>query len=66
MPKKDKWEKWLDQSWFWTKIFFISLAFAIATYFYGTFKPNSKAISIIKLEAETVLIDKIKAFLKYN
>ena len=61
MPKKDKWEKWLDQSWFWTKIFFISLAFAIATYFYGTFKPNSKAISIIKLEAETVLIDKIKA-----
>ena len=62
MPKKDKWEKWLDQSWFWTKIFFISLAFAIATYFYGTFKPNSTITVLDKDRNVTKTIEVTNAY----
>ena len=41
---KFNWEKLLHTSWFYTKVFFAVLALMTATYYWGTYNPNKKAV----------------------
>ena len=41
---KFNWDKLLHTSWFYTKVLFVILALMTATYFWGTYNPNKKAV----------------------
>ena len=49
---KFNWDKLLHKSWLYTKIFFVVLALCVASYVYGTYKPNESAISKVNEELD--------------
>ena len=57
---KFNWEKLLHTSWFYTKVFFAILALMTATYMWGTYNPNKKAVKQANVELEQFYIQKIK------
>ena len=57
---KFNWEKLLHTSWFYTKVFFAILALMTATYMWGTYNPNKKAVKQANQELEIFYIQKIK------
>ena len=57
---KFNWEKLLHTSWFYTKVFFAILALMTATYYWGTYNPNKKAVKQANQELEIFYIQKIK------
>jgi Bax protein len=60
MPKKINWDRVLDRSWFYTKVFFGILILCIIAFSYGTFKPNSIAIKNVTNKTEQFYLQKIK------
>ena len=57
---KFNWEKLLHTTWFYTKVFFAILALMTATYYWGTYNPNKKAVKQANQELEIFYIQKIK------
>ena len=57
---KFNWEKLLHTSWFYTKVFFAVLALMTATYYWGTYNPNKKAVKNANEQLEIFYIQKIK------
>ena len=57
---KFNWEKLLHTSWFYTKVFFAILALMTATYMWGTYNPNKKAVKNANEQLEIFYIQKIK------
>ena len=41
--KNIDWDKIINKSWYWTKIFFVCFNIIIGSYGYGTFNPNEYA-----------------------
>ena len=58
---KFNWDKLLHTSWLYTKIFFVVLALCVASYVYGTYKPNESAISKVNEELDIFYMNEIKA-----
>ena len=59
MAKFD-WDLLLHRTWFYTKVFFAILALMTATYYWGTYNPNKKAVKQANQELEIFYIQKIK------
>ena len=59
MPKKINWDRVLDRSWFYTKIFFGILILCVIAFSYGTFKPNSIAVKNVTNKTEQFYLQKI-------
>ena len=57
---KFNWEKLLHTTWFYTKVFFAILVLMTATYYWGTYNPNKKAVKQANQELEIFYIQKIK------
>ena len=57
---KFNWEKLLHTTWFYTKVFFAILALMTATYYWGTYNPNKKAVKNANEKLEIFYIQKIK------
>ena len=57
---KFNWEKLLHTAWFYTKVFFAILALTTATYYWGTYNPNKKAVKNANEQLEIFYIQKIK------
>ena len=57
---KFNWDKLLHTSWFYTKVLFAILALMTATYFWGTYNPNKKAVISANETLEKFYIQKIK------
>ena len=57
---KFNWEKLLHTTWFYTKVFFAVLALMTATYYWGTYNPNKKAVKNANEKLEIFYIQKIK------
>ena len=57
---KFNWEKALHKTWFFTKCLFAVMALMTATYYWGTYNPNKKAIKVANEELEIFYIQKIK------
>ena len=58
---KFNWDKLLHISWLYTKIFFAVLALCVASYIYGTYKPNETAIAKVNEELDIFYMNEIKA-----
>ena len=58
---KFNWDKLLHTSWLYTKIFFAVLALCVASYIYGTYKPNETAIAKVNEELDIFYMNEIKA-----
>ena len=58
---KFNWDKLLHTSWLYTKIFFAVLALCVASYIYGTYKPNETAVSKVNEELDIFYMNEIKA-----
>ena len=58
---KFNWDKLLHISWLYTKIFFVVLALCVASYIYGTYKPNETAIAKVNEELDIFYMNEIKA-----
>ena len=58
---KFNWDKLLHTSWLYTKIFFVVLALCVASYIYGTYKPNETAVSKVNEELDIFYMNEIKA-----
>ena len=59
MAKFD-WDNLLHKSWLYTKIFFIIISLMTATYYWGTYNPNKKAVKVANSKLEIFYIEKIK------
>ena len=59
--EKFNWDKLLHTSWLYTKIFFAVLALCVASYIYGTYKPNETAIAKVNEELDIFYMNEIKA-----
>ena len=57
---KFNWDKLLHTSWFYTKVLFAVMALMTATYYWGTYNPNKKAIISANETLEKFYIQKIK------
>ena len=57
---KFNWEKLLNKTWFYTKVFFAVLALMTATYYWGTYNPNKNAIKKVNAELDIFYMNKIK------
>ena len=44
---KFNWDKLLHTSWFYTKVFFVVMGLMVASYIYGTYKPNKTVIAVV-------------------
>jgi len=58
---KFNWDKLLHTSWLYTKIFFAVLALCVASYIYGTYKPNETAIAKVNEELDIFYMNEIKS-----
>jgi len=58
---KFNWHILLDKSWFYTKVIFAIMALMIASYIYGTYKPNETAKAKVNEELDTYYMNEIKA-----
>ena len=58
---KFNWHRLLETSWLYTKVFFIVLALCVASYLYGTYKPNESAIAKVNEELDIFYMNEIKA-----
>ena len=59
MAKFD-WDLLLHRAWFYTKVLFAVLALMAATYYWGTYNPNKKAVNSANESLEKFYIQKIK------
>ena len=57
---KFNWDKLLHTSWLYTKIFFVVLALCVASYVYGTYKPNKTAIAVVNEDLDKFYMNKIE------
>ena len=57
---KFNWDKLLYTSWLYTKIFFAVLALCVASYVYGTYKPNKTAIAVVNEDLDKFYMQKIE------
>ena len=57
---KFNWDKLLHTSWLYTKIFFVVLALCVASYVYGTYKPNKTAIAVVNEDLDKFYMQKIE------
>ena len=58
---KFNWHRLLETSWLYTKVFFVVLALCVASYLYGTYKPNESAIAKVNEELDVFYMNEIKA-----
>ena len=54
------WDSLIHKSWFWTKCLFAAIIVVVASFVYGTFKPNASIIKSIKQDYDLEIIKKIK------
>ena len=57
---KFNWQRLLERSWFYTKVFFAVLTLCVITYAYGTYNPNKKAIAKVNAELDLFYMKKIE------
>ena len=57
---KFNWDKLLHTSWFYTKVLFAVMGLMVASYIYGTYKPNKTAIAIVNEYLDKFYIEKIE------
>ena len=58
---KFNWDKLLHTSWFYTKVLFAVMALMLASYIYGTYKPNETAKAKVNEELDIFYMNEIKA-----
>ena len=54
------WQKLLNKSWTYTKVFFAVLTLMVGSYFYGTYYPNKSAVAEVNAELDVFYMNKIK------
>ena len=52
------WQKLLNKSWTYTKVFFAVLTLMVGSYFYGTYYPNKSAIAEVNAELDKFYMNK--------
>ena len=57
---KFNWDKLLHTSWFYTKVLFAVMGLMVASYIYGTYKPNKTAIAVVNEDLDKFYMNKIK------
>ena len=57
---KFNWDKLLHTSWFYTKVLFAVMGLMVASYIYGTYKPNKTAIAVVNEDLDKFYIEKIE------
>ena len=57
---KFNWQRLLERTWFYTKVFFAVLTLCVITYAYGTYNPNKKAIAKVNAELDLFYMQKIE------
>ena len=63
MPRessKDKWQRWLDKAWFYTKVLFALCIMSGVAFTWGSFYPNATAVSKVNSELDKYYVNKIK------
>ena len=60
LPNKQQMQKWLDTTWFYTKLLFALGIFCMIGYGWGTFNPNKSAIADVNTELDKFYVNKIK------
>ena len=58
---KFNWDKLLHTSWFYTKVLFAVMALMLASYIYGTYKPNETAKAKVNEELDIFYMNEIKS-----
>ena len=58
---KFNWDKLLHTSWFYTKVLFAVMTLMLASYIYGTYKPNETAKAKVNEELDIFYMNEIKA-----
>jgi len=57
---KDKWQRWLDKAWFYTKVLFALCIMSGVAFTWGSFYPNATAVSKVNSELDKYYVNKIK------
>ena len=57
---KFNWQRLLERTWLYTKIFFAVLTLCVITYAYGTYNPNKSAIAKVNAELDLFYMQKIE------
>ena len=57
---KFNWQRLLERTWLYTKIFFAVLTLCVITYAYGTYNPNKTAIAKVNAELDLFYMQKIE------
>ena len=57
---KFNWDKLLHTSWFYTKVLFAVMGLMVASYIYGTYKPNKTAIAVVNEDLDKFYMQKIE------
>ena len=57
---KFNWDKLLHTSWFYTKVLFAVMGLMVASYIYGTYKPNKTAIAVVNEDLDKFYMKKIE------
>tara|TARA_B110001454_G_C12682589_1_gene418754 strand:- start:685 stop:1344 length:660 start_codon:yes stop_codon:yes gene_type:complete len=60
LPNKINWQRWLDKTWFYIKIFFALCIISGAAFTWGSFYPNATAVSKVNSDLDKYYVNKIK------
>mgnify|MGYP003994998891 FL=1 len=60
LPNRQQVQKWLDKTWFYTKVLFALSIFGLIAYGWGTFYPNKSAVEKVNSELDEFYVNKIK------
>ena len=60
MPNRQQVQKWLDTTWFYTKVVFAMCIFGLIAYGWGTYNPNKSAVAAVNTELDKFYVNKIK------
>ena len=60
LPNRQQVQKWLDTTWFYTKVIFALCIFGTFAYGWGTYNPNKSAVAAVNTELDKFYVNKIK------
>ena len=59
MPSKQQMQRWLDKTWFYSKVILFLSIFGLITYSWGTFNPNNTAKAKVNAELDVYYVNQI-------
>ena len=59
LPSKQQMQKWLDKTWFYSKVILALVIFGLIAYGWGTFYPNKSAVAKVNAELDEYYVNQI-------